>query len=205
MAFYLTSNEYQHYLPIGSVEYMKKACEILEINLPKPLNIPYSLRPYCGRKIWESTIDNLNFPCFIKPLTDVKLFTGFVAKSKTDFILYPELKDFNGEVMCSEPIDNILSEWRCYVLDKKVVNCSNYSGDPLAFPDRHKIYLLIEKFYDAPIGYSLDVCVTNTDTILIEVNDGWALGNYGCEHNLYYKILKKRWFEIIKLNENNEL
>lgn len=203
LSFYLTSTKYEHFLPIGSIEFMKKSAEILGFEMPKPLNIPESLKIYCGRKVWESNIENITYPCFVKPADEAKLFTGFVAKSNRDFALYPELKGFNGNIMCSEPIENILSEWRCFVLKGKVLNCSNYSGNPLVFPDKGKIDFLISKFYDAPAGYSLDVCVTDKETQLIEVNDGWALGSYGCDPQDYFKILKTRWFEILK-NKKNE-
>jgi hypothetical protein len=198
LSFYLTSTKYEHILPIGSLEFIKKSAEILGFEMPKPLNIPESLKIYCGRKVWESNIENLSYPCFIKPLDEAKLFTGFVAKSVRDFSLYPELKGFEGKLMCSEPIDNILSEWRCFVLKGKVINCSNYSGDPLIFPDKRKIDFLINKYYDAPAGYSLDVCINDKETKLVEVNDGWGLGNYGCEPQDYFKLLKERWFEILK-------
>jgi len=190
-------------LPIGSLEFVKKTAEILGFEMPKPINIPESLKLYCGRKVWESNIEHLSYPCFVKPADEAKLFTGFVAKSSKDFVLYPELIGFNGNIMCSEPIENILSEWRCFVLKGKVLNCSNYSGNPLIFPDKRKIDFLIEKFYDAPSGYSLDVCVTDKETQLIEVNDGWALGNYGCDPQDYFKLIKTRWFEILK-NKKNE-
>ncbi len=38
----------------------------------------------------------------------------------------------------------------------------------------------IDCFADAPIGYGMDWAVTDdARTILVEVNDGFALGNYG--------------------------
>jgi len=188
-------------LPIGSIEFMKKSAEILGFEMPNPINTPESLRIWSKRKVWVSTIDKLYYPVFVKPLTDVKLFTGFVVKRRSDFDLYPELRGFNGELLCSEVISGILSEWRCYVLDGKIINCSNYSGDPLQFPDRSKIEFLLSKYYDSPIGYSLDVMVTKDDTLLVEINDGWALGNYGCDAFGYFKLLKERWIEILKMNK----
>ena len=143
--------------PIGSTEFMKKSAEILGFEMPNPINTPESLKIWSKRKVWTSTRDELVYPVFIKPLTDVKLFTGFVAKSSKDFILYPEMVGFEGELLCSEVISDILSEWRCYVLNGKILNCSNYSGDPLHFPDRSKIEFLLGKYHDSPVGYSLDV------------------------------------------------
>jgi hypothetical protein len=57
------------------------------------------------------------------------------------------------------------------------------------------------KYHDCPVGYSLDVMVTKDDTLLVEINDGWSLGNYGCDAFDYFKLLKSRWLEILRLNE----
>ena len=189
-------------LPIGSIEFMQRAAEILGIKLPPPINIPETLKSFCGRKTWTSNIKDLHYPCFVKPLNDLKKFTGFVAKAPKDFALYPEMKGFNGELFCSEIIENIQSEWRCFVLDGKILNCSNYAGDPLLFPDKFKIEMFISKYFDAPIGYSLDVCVTKDGTKLVEINDGWSIGNFGCDPQDYFKILRSRWRQI--LNDNTK-
>ena len=66
--------------------------------------------------------------------------------------------------------------------------------------NKYKIELLLNAYFDAPSGYSLDVCVSGDGTKLIEINDGWAIGNFGCDSQDYFKILKTRWFEILKQN-----
>lgn len=35
-------------------------------------------------------------------------------------------------------------------------------------------------------------------TLLIEVNDGYALGNYGLHPSLYAALLEARWHEITR-------
>ncbi len=188
-------------LPIGSVEFVKKACEILDIELPKPLNIPTSLESGLGRRIWSckrSEINSIWYPFFVKPEVELKLFTGFVANSEADFELYPELNGWNGSLLCSEPLGYIESEWRCYILGGKVLNCSCYNGDALCFPDRNKIEDLIAGYKDAPTGYALDVAVTGDGTQLIECNDAWALGYYGGEFEQYFKMVRTRWMEILR-------
>ena len=190
-------------LPVGSCEFVQKVATQLEIELPRPLNVPDSLKPYIGRKTWEvKRFDLDSFPCFVKPLDELKKFTGFVAKSQDDFSKFYSDKiesDWNGMLFCSEPIiGEILSEWRCYVHDGKVKNCSNYLGDPLRFPDKNEIEYLISNYKDAPIGYSLDVAVTEKGTKLIECNDAWALGYYGGDFVNYFRIVKERWLEILR-------
>ena len=186
-------------LPVGSVDFVKKAAEILGVNLPGPLNIPPVLIPYLGRNVWAQRKSEVEkFPCFVKPLDDVKRFTGFVVKSKVDFDAYPELKDWDGMLFCSDLIIGIAAEWRCYVLNGSVTNCSCYRGDSLAFPDRNTILGLIEKNENAPVAYSLDVAVTTQGTVLIECNDAWALGYYGGEFEDYFRMVKDRWLEILE-------
>ena len=188
-------------LPIGSTEFVRKAAELMKIELPAPLNVPDSLKKLVGRKTWsckKSELTDSMYPVFVKPMYEVKLFTGFVAKSQKDFDLYPELADWDGELWCSEVMDEIISEWRCYILKGKVFNCSCYSGDALAFPDKNEIQYLVSAYKDAPVGYSLDVAVTKAGTKLIECNDAWALGYYGGEFVDYFKMVKERWLEIRK-------
>jgi hypothetical protein len=52
-------------------------------------------------------------------------------------------------------------------------------------------------YQNAPAGYSADFGVTDDGrTLLVEVNDGYALGNGGLVANLYAELLKARWEEI---------
>ncbi len=189
-------------IPFGSVEFIKKFCEIRMLHLPKPLNVPESLSGKLGRKIWTCKKSELKqFPVFCKPLDELKLFTGFVAKSERDFELYPELNGWDGMLFCSEPLGKIFSEWRCYVLQGEVFNCSCYAGDSLVFPDKNEIQYLVSAYKDAPAGYSLDVAVTNSGTKLVECNDAWALGYYGGDYTDYFGMVKARWLQIIDLRK----
>ena len=188
-------------VPIGSVQFIKKVCDVTGVKLPEPLNIPDSLLSLTNRKVWSCKRSEIGdrFPLFVKPKSELKLFTGFVAESERDFYLYPELAKWDGDLMCSEIMDSILSEWRCYVIEGKVYNCSCYSGDSLVFPDRMIIEQgLIARYQDAPAGYALDVAVTASGTELIECNDAWSLGYYGGEFTDYFKMVKLRWLQILK-------
>ncbi len=185
-------------VPFGSVDFVKRVSGLLGIQLPNPLNIPESLISKAGRRIWTCHKSELkSFPCFIKPLEDVKLFTGFVAKSEVDLTCTKELEDWDGMLWCSEVIAEIKSEWRCYVHNGKVINCSVYAGNALAFPDVAVINSLVAGYEKAPVGYALDVAVTSQGTIVIECNDAWALGYYGGNPANYFNLVKDRWIEIL--------
>ena len=211
-------------VPVGSVEFVRKFATLTGVTLPAPLNIPSQLIPYTeGIKTTSDYMlvsrrnisiskrgDIKKFPVFVKPLNAVKEFTGFVAKSDKDFDLYQDVDWNTIELFCSDPIEaDILSEWRCYVLYGKIVNVSNYSGEPTIFPNIGKVEMFIKNYTEQPAAYSIDVAVVDggippnrtermTPTILIECNDAWALGPYGCPPELYAKMIRNRWKEIIK-------
>ncbi|WP_238996654.1 ATP-grasp domain-containing protein [Paenibacillus pinistramenti] len=49
----------------------------------------------------------------------------------------------------------------------------------------------------APNGYAVDIGLTDKgETLLIEVNDGYALGQYGLNTLDYAKLLSARWSEL---------
>lgn len=186
-------------MPIGSVSYMEYFFNLYDIKKPLPL-IDFKLE-----KAWIVTKrEGLTYPVFVKPFLDIKKFTGAVFTSAKQWDLYPELGDWDGPYLCKEPFKNkILSEWRVFIKNGQVFSCSCYSGFSLHFPNVTKIVSYIEDFKNAPIAYSLDVAVvTNnnfliTDTVLVEFNDMWAIGPYGCNENDYFELLKDRWNEII--------
>lgn len=50
----------------------------------------------------------------------------------------------------------------------------------------------------APAGYAADFGVTGDGrTLLVEINDGYPLGCYGLQHNLYAQLLSARWAELV--------
>ncbi len=207
---------WKNYTQIGTVEFVKAFADKVGVKLPDPIHAT-ELLELEGRDWYINTREQLNhwshdgstsYPVFVKPYTQLKKFTGFVAKLDKDFDLYPEVDWSTTELFVTEVLENIVSEWRCYVLNGKVFACVNYSGDPLRFPFKHVIEELTEKVSAPPIAYSLDVAVIELEyennltgqyfTHFIEVNDAFALGYYGGDVELYTKMLNERWKEIIK-------
>lgn len=199
--------------PVGSVEFCQKFMTEKGIKTPSHITYPEVLIPWLGRKLSVSTIGemiknerNPNFRQFIKPKNDVKLFTGFVFEGKGqinpeehELSYYPSLT----EIYVSEVI-KFQSEWRYYVLNGEVVGFGRYDdGDDYAkIPDVKTVNLAVYDYTQSgntPKGYSLDFGVTDDGrTLLIEVNDGWALGYYrGTLSTINYaKLLYARWMEI---------
>lgn len=139
--------------------------------------------------------DDIRFPYFLKPV-NVKTFYPSIIKYKSELSPYEKCEKF----LISQLID-IVSEYRCYIIDRKIVGCYNYLGDFYQYPNLKLVDEMISDFEDAPIGYSIDIAVLkNGETCLIECNDGWSLGNYGLEPKLYTRLLTERWIEILKQN-----
>ena len=206
---------YEDYTPIGTVEFVKAFAEKIGVKLPDPIHATelldlenrwYHQDMYREACIHSHKYSTTMFPFFVKPMWELKKFTGFVAKSIKDFDFYPEIDWSTTKLFCTEVLENIASEWRCYVLNGKVFSCVNYAGDPLVFPSKRQIELLLSEYKSSPVGFSLDVAVCKLSkesanyekTSFIEINDAYALGYYGGDVELYTKILDLRWKEIIQ-------
>lgn len=135
---------------------------------------------------------------FIKP-TEIKLFTGLIL----DGMKYSSLEKLDPEtpVMAYEPFKSkIMTEWRVYIHQHKMVDSRNYSGDFTMSPDYDYVKSVIEENKkDFPVAYTIDIGVLeNGDNVVVEFNDMWAIGNYGIPNDIYLRLLKDRYFEIIR-------
>jgi hypothetical protein len=153
----------------------------------KPLNVPESLFKYAGRKIMNGTEKDVTTRSFVKSNDVIKGFTDI-----TDHI------DTPGNYQISSIIDDITSEYRCFVYKKKLVGIHYYSGDFTIFPDINTINDMIKDFdYEHP--YTLDVGVSDNKTIIIEVHDMFSCGLYGfSDMKIYPKMLIDSFKHISK-------
>lgn len=185
----------------GSVGAVRKALNIIDVKEPRNFDLPESLLSFIGRKTWLAKLSDIRQiekyepPIHIKPFEGHKLFTGTVLKRRDDLL---SIANISGdiEVLVQEYVD-FVSEYRTYVLKKQAVGFGNYSGNPLILPDSRKISDAIDAFIDAPIAYSLDFGVTASgETLLVEANDAFSLGCYGCNAFKYTQMVEARWFEM---------
>ena len=96
-----------------------------------------------------------------------------------------------------------VSEWRVSILRNKILNVANYKGDPLRFPDVATVQSAIEAFSERPIAFGMDWGITAAgQTLLVEVNDGYALGNIGLSGMPYTAMIEARWRELMGLPDN---
>lgn len=185
---------------VGSVEFMKAVFNRVgktNIRLPENSNRPFDVTTLGVVKSRSKSGEKL----FIKPF-DIKLFTGFVI-DQMQYTSISNLPD-ETEVMVYEPFNSkILSEWRCYVYYDKVVDMRNYSGDIYQTPMKEYLDYIIGKNKGIfPNTYVIDVGILEwqKEHVVIEYNDMWAIGNYGVPNDLYIRMLKERYFGIMRNN-----
>lgn len=180
-----------------TLEYFKRNL----INIPSALNIPEKLNSmeFLKRKVTKMDIDEdfkaLDLPVFIKPLRVKKFESGVAKKKETINWLY---NSYYGEKAIVSEVLNIVSEFRVYVHNHEAKGINCYAGDCTKTPNGEFINKAIEVYKNSPVSYTLDVGVTDTgETILIECNDFWSIGNYGLDARVYVKMLRDRWREIV--------
>jgi len=195
---------HEHYVPVGSVEFVLSWMKRFGVPTPKPINVPEELFDFADRGIFNGPhydMDDILDERFVKSNDHIK---GFKEVIDNKYLL-PE-----GNYQFSEVID-IESEWRCFVYQGKLVGLQNYSGVFSMFPDVRRILYMIHEYKSAPIAYTLDVGVkpiVEVDgslfnrTFVIEAHDFFSCGLYGFADHKIYPYMLYRWFQEY-LRKNN--
>ena len=184
---------------VGTLDDVEVAMDKMGIHL-EPMDYPEELRPFLGRKLWKSTLFTITshtdgWHVFVKPVYDVKRFSGTVLDKSEDIIkLGGGLEDI--PVWCSEKV-HFLSEWRLWVLRGQPVGLTPYSGRWDCFPDCEVLKNAVKAFRHSPCAYALDFGVTDDGrTLLVEASDGYVLRSFGLNPVMYMSILSARWKEL---------
>ncbi|WP_343604341.1 ATP-grasp domain-containing protein [Fluviicola sp.] len=169
---------------------------------------PESLRKYLNRNVWESSIRKLFMKShenevgnvFVKPKSSPKLFTGFVINSNLDLYRLDGIAK-DTDLYCSSVV-KWLSEYRVFVNKSKIVGIKNYHGDESLKLNMKVVENAIgdfEKSEQRTNAYGIDFGILDDgSTALIEWNDGFALGSYGLDKEVYTDLILTRWNEILK-------
>lgn len=178
-----------------------EAFEMVGATPPPEVSIPDSLTKYAGRKIWTSTLGDVRaddyFSAFIKPLHGHKSFTGHVRSPSQANLFATSMYPNDLPILCSEVV-NFISEYRGFVLEGKLVGLKHYCGDFKKMIDASQVEAAIKDYRGAPKAYSIDFGLTEDGrTLLVEVNDAFALGNYGLHTMTYAQMIEARWDEIV--------
>lgn len=186
---------------IGSVEACNCFFTLCGIEPPKYLGYPEELKGFLGREIKTLKYSELgdNFPYFVKPATDVKLFTGDIIIKKTYKEYLATVYGCKADTMLYQSeLVNFVSEYRVFVHEGRITGMKNYLGDFMVIPNKDTIYDMVLSFKSSPIAYTLDVGITDDGTtLLVEVNDMWAIGSYGLNGKDYALACVRRMKEIL--------
>ena len=179
-------------IPIGSVEFVRKYCELNHILLPNIKCYPDDFS-FLNRKISVKKFSEVLDYEFVKPQR-IKAFTGNI-KSRID-------EPVNSNELCwvSEPL-TFDCEFRVYILNNKIIGYSQYddSEDSSWNPSEFAEKILLKCPLNI-MGYSIDVGLVDGKETLIEFNDGWSLGfyNYGTmTEKSYIDLITARWIQIL--------
>jgi hypothetical protein len=193
---------HEHYVPVGSVEFVTSWFKrfydntLTPINIPDELNEPfYTKRPVINGNHMDIE-DLLHGKWFAKSATKFKGFAEMLTIDDNHSWGIPA-----GHYQISEYIE-IESEWRAFVYQSKLVGLHNYSGDYTMFPDIRTILHMVHNYKDAPVAYTLDVGVKPTlevdgsffnETFIIEVHDFFSCGLYGFADHKKLPYMFQRW------------
>ena len=194
-------------LIVGGVSTINRRLKSYGIGVPE-YDYPEELGEYLGRRIWTDTLDNVlakqnQWPLFVKPVRD-KVFVGFVLRSEKDI---PRLRQAKTDepVLCSEVV-SFRREWRAFIRYGMIRDVRPYRGDWNCQYDPEVIEQAVRHYINAPAGYAMDFGVTESGkTLLVEVNDGFALGSYGLDPVQYAKLLSARWCELVGVKDECDL
>jgi hypothetical protein len=188
---------------VGSTEFMRevfKRIGLTDVRLPRNSNREHEIITLGEAHKRVSSGEKL----FIKPL-EIKLFSGLILDGMTYSCLNGLSED--TKVMAYEVFkERIISEWRVYVYNGKIIDSKNYSGDFMVSPSY--VYVGREIFHNKdtfPCAYTIDIGILDipfskmiNNNVVIEYNDMWAIGNYGVPNDIYLRALMGRYFEIVK-------
>lgn len=183
----------------------RQALQALEVTPPELPTYPDALRSFLGRQVWTSTINTIAarpelWPVFVKPRDESKKFTGVLVRRPRDLIGCGDPKE-DTPVWCSEPI-LFRREWRCFVRYGSILDVRPYRGDWRISYDYRVIEAAVAAWNDQPHGCALDFGVdAQGRTVLIEANDGFAIGAYGLTPHEYARLLSARWAELTGTND----
>lgn len=174
-------SSYDDCIPIGAVEFVHKYLKKYFDLEPKPRNIPEELFKFAGRNVINGTEKDIVGEKFVKSNDKIKAFTEICKKAP------------KGNYQISDVID-IKSEWRGFVYQGELVGLQNYLGEFDIFPDVALIRQMIKEYKDSPISYTLDVAISNGNTVIIEVHDFYSCGLYGFHDYKILPFMFSRWF-----------
>jgi hypothetical protein len=181
-------------LVVGDFTWTRTALKQLGVPMPVAPDYPRCLQHLLHRRMWTSTLFELyelleadpQAAIFFKPLADIKAFSGDEASLDwVGFLLQEHPPTL--EIHCAE-IVKMVSEFRVYVVDGVKRAVCQYKGPKEVAVDMAVVDDAVRTLFATEEGAALAGCgmdfavIEQPDgthvTALIEVNDGFSLGNY---------------------------
>lgn len=199
---------------MGAMDATHGAMKQLGIPIPVPDDYPAVLAPWTRRRTWRATLRDVEMgiwsesggAVFAKPADRRKSFTGRVFRHHDD-LYYLGGVSRRQAVLCSEVV-HWLSEHRVYVIESRIVAVSHYAGDRDRAIDVAQVQSAIDAYRasgTAPCAYAIDFGVLATgETALVEANDGYSLGAYDIDAEVYTDLLLMRWRELLDARSQPE-
>lgn len=191
-------------LVVGEIHVVESALKQLGVEPPLENCYPEVLRPFMHRRVWPSTLREVTSALitgslaevFVKPRGRIKTFTGrMVDAADVGSIMHHAA---TMPVWCSEVV-SFSSEHRAFVVRGEVKSVRQYGGDAQT-PDASLIHQCVDALTKAghAAAYAVDFGVLRDGrTALLEVNDGYSLGTYGCPPEISVEVLITRWTELV--------
>ena len=183
------------------IDYLNKTKALLNSMAitPEELDYPEELRYYLGRRIVPGIMSDVGpelFGKFIKSRVGAKVISGRIIKDHQDLIGLNAEPDY--PIWISDPI-TFLHEWRVFVLNGEVLDVRSYKGDYHYAYDASRIDDMISAYHSSPKAYALDIGIAEDgETYLVEVNDGFSVGNYGLFRTQALVFHATRWPKLTK-------
>jgi hypothetical protein len=214
ITFYTAKRIHRRQLPldgkslvVGDMPCVLGALKQLQIPIPEPQDYPPALASFLHRRIWRSTLGQLELglrrghhtATFAKPAARRKRFTGCIFESEYDLSqIYGVSRQ--EPLWCSEVV-HWLSEYRVYVVHSQIRSIDHYGGDPKVPVDLEEIQRAIQVLEEAGesyAGYGIDFGVlASGQTALVEMNDGFGIGAYQINAKDYTDMIWARWQELL--------
>lgn len=174
-------------IPVGSLEFVGKFLKRVHgVERMEPVEVPEMLRKADFLKRHYAIVEADDVPragrFFVK---DASVLKAFSYAGNLEHLTEEERKKYirpERRYQVSEMVD-IVSEYRCFVHDDRLVAVNYYGGDCSVFPDANIIRSMIGTYMlddSRPAAYTLDVAVLkNRGTAILEVHPWVSVGLYG--------------------------
>lgn len=210
----------EYVIPIGSLEFTQAVVEVLKDMKPGTFKFRQMVLPKC---LWDFACRKIDV--IENPYQNMDKVEEFIQNCRWSHVRlkFPYIKDSrNGEyapvVACTAihpddeyaliqeelPEPSIISEYRIFISENKMVHSAWYRGDYTVIPDYHAVEVMIDELansgaIDEHTAYTLDVMVLSDNrTAPIEMHQFYCCGLYGFDHFKLFGMMTRTWIRNFK-------